>query len=1203
MKADSEDKQIRDYLLGRLNDRDEQALEENLLRDEVFAEQIRLVEGELIEDYVRGTLDATERECFEGYFLSTPRRRRNLVLVHELMKYAAKTRRTRGAAVVMAPRRGIPRLSLLFAPRWKFAVLAIIMCVAAVGLWQAFLHRSGVDEGLRALNAAYRAQRPLQSRITGLAYAPFPTTRGGGVSRVDERVLDHSGLLLLRAVNQMPDPAALHALGRYYLTKKEFEKAVQQFEEALKAAPQVAQLHADLGAALLEKAKADRARGETGLSGAEFGRSLEELTRALALDPSLLEALFNRALCRQEMKLDAQAEADWKLYLEKDLQSEWAEEARQHLKQLEESRKKARLGQESLFDDFLAAYNSRDGTRAWEVFSQARARAGNAVSERLLDNFLASAARGHSTESDTLLQPLIYAGDLASEKVGDRFTRDLAAFYKNLSPAQAQAVAEARGVMKRASELVNRAEFEAAAHLFAKAQSQFQQAGNSAEAALAEGRRLHCLVRLNDTESCLALGTRLAQACEQKGYRSLLAHVLNLTADAYTVDEELSQVISHAERAMKVCEETDDSDGAFDSLGILQFALCELGRNEESLKAGLAALAKVSRPALPPKRLWPLYSKLSDTYLQMGYRAAALEAQQEALALASQSQSPQIKSLSYARLALIHGRSGNYGEGIRYGWSALEEAAKVENEPVKLDLLVSSHVFLGHLYRQAGDLVQAVSHYDHAIPLAERTGYHFYLSQARQGKFLSHLSAGKDRQAEIELEKALEVADKYRGKILEESNRNAFFNLGQDIYDAAIDFHYSRKRDAARAFQYAEESRARSLLDARQSGAQIVRRESGIDLHLPSVARPLDLTAVRQRLPEKTQIVEYAVLPDKVIIWVISANDFVAVESRISAQEISAAADDYLRLVSDPVQSASAEAAARARRLYSLLIEPVARHLDTAATICIVRDSSLRLLPFSSLVSPETGRYLIEDYALMFAPSATTFILCSEGARGKPPREDESVLCVGNPHFDSRLFPELPELPAARIEAERVAALSKNSLLLLGDRAKEEAVRQAMARADVIHIASHSLEDQRTPLLSKLLLTQPEESEHADEAHDGVLHAYEIYEMKLVRPRLAVLSACRTGIGRESRGEGILSFVRPFLAAGVPTVVAALWDVDSSATSELMVRFHRLRREQLLATAQALRTAQLEMLRGTEPSRRQPSAWAAFAAFGGHTKN
>jgi CHAT domain-containing protein len=70
----------------------------------------------------------------------------------------------------------------------------------------------------------------------------------------------------------------------------------------------------------------------------------------------------------------------------------------------------------------------------------------------------------------------------------------------------------------------------------------------------------------------------------------------------------------------------------------------------------------------------------------------------------------------------------------------------------------------------------------------------------------------------------------------------------------------------------------------------------------------------------------------------------------------------------------------------------------------------------------------------------------------------------------------------------------------------------------------------------------------------------------------------------------------------VPVVVASLWSVDSDASAELMVNFHRNRMRESLPVTQALRRAQIEMARGPEARYRNPYYWAPFAAVGGHSR-
>src|SRR5262249_26369992 len=147
---------------------------------------------------------------------------------------------------------------------------------------------------------------------------------------------------------ERPGPAAEHALGAFYLADRQFDKAIEHLRTAADTDQMSAVYHSDFGAALLEKARADSAAAvgrsdrldepDSVMRG--LAESLEHLSRAINLEPSLLEAAFNRALCYQLMVLPQQEEEAWKYYLDKDQSSPWADEARRSLARLEDLRKK-----------------------------------------------------------------------------------------------------------------------------------------------------------------------------------------------------------------------------------------------------------------------------------------------------------------------------------------------------------------------------------------------------------------------------------------------------------------------------------------------------------------------------------------------------------------------------------------------------------------------------------------------------------------------------------------------------------------------------------------------------------------------------------------------------------------------------------------------------------------------------------------------
>ncbi len=124
---------------------------------------------------------------------------------------------------------------------------------------------------------------------------------------------------------------------------------------------------------------------------------------------------------------------------------------------------------------------------------------------------------------------------------------------------------------------------------------------------------------------------------------------------------------------------------------------------------------------------------------------------------------------------------------------------------------------------------------------------------------------------------------------------------------------------------------------------------------------------------------------------------------------------------------------------------------------------------------------------------------------------------------------------------------------------------------------------------------------------DGILTAMEVAELDLSGVELAVLSACETGLGEVAGGEGLLGLQRAFQVAGAHSVVASLWIIGDEPTRALMARFYENLWRKGQPPAQALRDAQLSMLRGSlwrgtlkretdgsKSDRLPPLYWAAF---------
>ena len=198
----------------------------------------------------------------------------------------------------------------------------------------------------------------------------------------------------------------------------------------------------------------------------------------------------------------------------------------------------------------------------------------------------------------------------------------------------------------------------------------------------------------------------------------------------------------------------------------------------------------------------------------------------------------------------------------------------------------------------------------------------------------------------------------------------------------------------------------------------------------------------------------------------------------------------------------------------------------------------------------------------------------------------------------------LAALPGAAAEGRAVARhFAGGAEVLAGASATELAVRARLASARVLHFAAHAVVDDAQPMDSFLALAG---AGGADA--DGRLTADEVYRSSLTA-RLAVLSGCRTASGRVT-GDGVVGLSRAFFSAGVPTLVASLWDLPDVAGRAILPAFYDGWQRHADA-ARALRAAQLGFLRALRAGRvtertvagpvavaEHPAIWANLVVMG-----
>ncbi|MEO0949473.1 MAG: CHAT domain-containing protein, partial [Cyanobacteria bacterium J06641_5] len=319
---------------------------------------------------------------------------------------------------------------------------------------------------------------------------------------------------------------------------------------------------------------------------------------------------------------------------------------------------------------------------------------------------------------------------------------------------------------------------------------------------------------------------------------------------------------------------------------------------------------------------------------------------------------------------------------------------------------------------------------------------------------------------------------------------------------------------------------------------------------------------------------------------------------------------------------------AAARELDRLLMAPVREMTGDASHLLLSPDSSLNLLPFAALVD-EDGQYLVQSYRLTYLTSGRDLLqrryreqapqaplVLANPAYGSPGTRSQTVgdrnrgSSSGNNdnRRSGRLATlEFGPLPGTKVEGEALANIVPDLTLLTETEASENSLK-SWQRPKILHLATHGffLEpeepsnpsepniNRENPLLRSGLALAGFNQRQSD-GEDGVLTALEVTGLNLRGTRLVVLSACETGLGDITAGEGVYGLRRAFTLAGAESQLMSLWEVSDDGTQELMVAYYR-RLQNGEGRGEALRQVQLEMLQN--PDRAHPFFWAAFIPAG-----
>jgi CHAT domain-containing protein/Tfp pilus assembly protein PilF len=338
-------------------------------------------------------------------------------------------------------------------------------------------------------------------------------------------------------------------------------------------------------------------------------------------------------------------------------------------------------------------------------------------------------------------------------------------------------------------------------------------------------------------------------------------------------------------------------------------------------------------------------------------------------------------------------------------------------------------------------------------------------------------------------------------------------------------------------------------------------------------ADPITLYDIQSRLDPKTAALEYWISNNRLIIWLITHSEVITKTVQITNNDLNTLVEKARRSIQTNSKN---EANSDLSELYKYLVAPVESNLASFSNLVIIPNQSLHFLPFQALINKK-GEYLVQKFNLVYAPSASVYILCND-----------KLIKTGSKFMGVALgdvsVGNNEGLPGTEDELKKILPLFPDNISAFGKQSTETFVRKNSGNYNFLHFATHGLYNYRQPLYSYLLFPSTDED-------DGRLNVFEVFEMNL-NSKLVTLSACETGLGNISQGDELTGLSRAFLFAGSSSVIVSLWSVADYPTALLMSDFYRYLKDHSMQ--EALTLAQKDVIK-LYPD---PVYWAPFILIG-----
>jgi len=492
------------------------------------------------------------------------------------------------------------------------------------------------------------------------------------------------------------------------------------------------------------------------------------------------------------------------------------------------------------------------------------------------------------------------------------------------------------------------------------------------------------------------------------------------------------------------------------------------------------------------------------------------------------------------------------------------------------------------------------------------------------------ISSFEKTKDKTHIAKALEISERSRSRTLNELLQQANVNFKQG-FNAGLfekfqtsqsllnDKYNARQRllsETPTAEQVSKINDEIKVLTAETENLRLELRKNNPKFADLTEGKTASAAEIQNLLDEKTVLLEYKLGERRSFLWLVTKSS-IEVFILPARRQIEDKANVFYSLITADNPNEQALSAKTSNELSGILLAPVVSKIG-GKRLAIVSEGALQYLPFSALPLPNTkAKLLVDENEIVILSSASVLAQIRENSAEKK-IYDKTLAIFADPVFDEkdtrikrdntqkfvankklvinpRFNSKLPRLLASREEALNISNFAnREKITLQTDFAAniENVLNQNLTGYRILHFATHGLLNSAKPADSGLVFSLFDEKGNPQ---NGFLNLDGIYNLN-ISSELVVLSACRTALGKDIRGEGLIGLSRGFLYAGSNRVLASLWKVDDSATAEFMKLFYRNHLEKNMTAAAALRQAKLEMMK--IPRYKSPFYWGAFTLIG-----